>query len=113
MRSIRHSPRTDVTLVSGLNDATNPVAKNEPGSPIYGMPILEVYRSAVIVLKPSMASGFAGIGNPLFIRPQDRAPVRPWQAICERHDLRGKRGVRRTSLRDRPAACSARFVGGD
>jgi NAD(P) transhydrogenase subunit beta len=60
-------PRTDVTLVIGANDVTNPAARTDPSSPIYGMPILDVDRSrSVIVLKRSMNSGFAGIDNPLF-----------------------------------------------
>jgi NAD(P) transhydrogenase subunit beta len=59
--------RTDVTVVIGANDVTNPAARNEQSSPIYGMPILNVDKSkSVIVLKRSMNSGFAGIDNPLF-----------------------------------------------
>jgi NAD(P) transhydrogenase subunit beta len=63
--------RTDVTLVIGANDVTNPAARTVPDSPIYGMPILDVDKSgSVIVLKRSMASGFAGIDNPLFYDPK-------------------------------------------
>jgi proton-translocating NAD(P)+ transhydrogenase subunit beta len=59
--------RTDVTLVIGANDVTNPAARTDPSSPIHGMPILNVDEShSVIVLKRSMSSGFAGIDNPLF-----------------------------------------------
>jgi H+-translocating NAD(P) transhydrogenase subunit beta len=60
-------PQTDVALVIGANDVTNPAAREEEGSPIYGMPILDVDKAAqVIVLKRSMNTGFAGIDNPLF-----------------------------------------------
>jgi proton-translocating NAD(P)+ transhydrogenase subunit beta len=59
--------RTDVSLVIGANDVTNPDARNKADSPIYGMPILNVDESrSIIVLKRSMNSGFAGIDNPLF-----------------------------------------------
>jgi len=59
--------RTDVTLVIGANDVTNPAARSDSSSPIYGMPILNVDESrSVIVFKRSMSSGFAGIDNPLF-----------------------------------------------
>ena len=62
-------PQTDVSLVIGANDVTNPDARENEGSPIYGMPILDVDRSEqVIVLKRSMNTGFAGIDNPLFYK---------------------------------------------
>jgi NAD(P) transhydrogenase subunit beta len=63
--------RTDVSLVIGANDVVNPDARNNPGSPIYGMPILNVDQSqAIVVLKRSMNPGFAGIENPLFLNPK-------------------------------------------
>ncbi len=63
--------RTDVALVIGANDVVNPDARNNAGSPIYGMPILNVDQSqAIVVLKRSMSPGFAGIENPLFLNPK-------------------------------------------
>jgi len=63
--------RTDVSLVIGANDVTNPAAKNTPSSPIYGMPILEVADNrSVIVIKRSMNPGFAGIENELYYDPK-------------------------------------------
>jgi NAD(P) transhydrogenase subunit beta len=62
-------PQTDVALVIGANDVTNPAAREQSDSPIYGMPILDVDKAgAVIVLKRSMNTGFAGIDNPLFYK---------------------------------------------
>jgi NAD(P) transhydrogenase subunit beta len=60
-------PQTDVALVIGANDVTNPAAKTDQGSPIYGMPIIEVDRArTVMVIKRSLNPGFAGIDNPLY-----------------------------------------------
>jgi NAD(P) transhydrogenase subunit beta len=64
-------PQTDVALVIGANDVTNPAARSDPGSPIYGMPILDVDKAAsIVVLKRSMRPGFAGIDNELYLDPK-------------------------------------------
>ena len=63
--------QTDVALVIGANDVVNPAARNDPSSPIHGMPILEVDKAtSVVVMKRSMAPGFAGIDNELFLDPR-------------------------------------------
>jgi NAD(P) transhydrogenase subunit beta len=64
-------PQTDVVLVIGANDVTNPAARSDPSSPIYGMPILDVDKAAsTVVLKRSMRPGFAGIDNELYLDPK-------------------------------------------
>lgn len=66
-------PNTDVSIIIGANDVVNPAARHDQSSPIYGMPILDVDKSAnVIIMKRSMAAGYAGIDNELFYYPNNR-----------------------------------------
>lgn len=66
-------PNTDVVVVVGANDVVNPSAEDTPGSPIYGMPVLQVWNAKnVIVLKRSMSPGYAGIQNPLFFNDKTK-----------------------------------------
>ncbi|RMG83254.1 MAG: NAD(P)(+) transhydrogenase (Re/Si-specific) subunit beta [Bacteroidetes bacterium] len=66
-------PQTDVVIVVGANDVVNPSAESDPSSPIYGMPVIQVWNAkSVIVMKRSMRPGYAGIENPLFFHPKTK-----------------------------------------
>src|SRR5690606_27356424 len=107
-------PNTDVALVIGANDIVNPSAQEDPSSPIAGMPVLEAWKSGtVIVMKRSMASGYAGVDNPLSSRPHPRLLFGDAKATVDAilGGLRGGRTPAKAERRDRRGNGAARRGG--
>jgi NAD(P) transhydrogenase subunit beta len=86
MDEVNHTfPNTDVVLVVGANDVVNPDAQTTPGSPLYGMPILEAYKARLVyVVKRSMRTGYSGVDNALFYRDNAQLVFGDAKDVCEK-----------------------------